>query len=197
VASSLFQAGTGSILDDDQGRALLRGSGRSCLTSQRSGQTQKHQSPVALNPPPKAAGLSHQPGRGILRGLGLFLSSFVKTSCEFSQKARIWLHTLASAVRVVTTVGGLGGFLHFLRLPPGSPGPDTSLTYSTPLHRYGPALLSWLSPGRVPLGPAHIAPSCVRHTLPHATGPMRYSPKCVEEEFSEVGHAQKRARAAL
>jgi hypothetical protein len=23
---------------------------------------------------------------------------------------------------------------------PGSPGPDTSLTYSTPLHRYGPAL---------------------------------------------------------
>jgi hypothetical protein len=29
-------------------------------------------------------------------GLGLFLSSFVKTSCEFSQKAPNWLHTLAS-----------------------------------------------------------------------------------------------------
>jgi hypothetical protein len=45
---------------------VLRGSGRSSLTFQRSGQTQKHQSPAAHDPP-KAAGLSHQLRRGPTR----------------------------------------------------------------------------------------------------------------------------------
>jgi hypothetical protein len=49
----------------------------------------------------------------------------------------------------------------------------------------GPALFV-LCPGRVPLRPDHVTPSCVQHTLPHATGPVRYSPNVGEEEFCEL-----------